>query len=654
MQNKSLPFAISINNLDKEIRGIFGRFQTKNSYNLNYILASLPFSLIDLLTTAGKAIDIKDKNVTFSQIIQRDVNYERVQEMADDYLEKSSDKVVFFPPLLVSLIGFDNGVAKDRYQNATPTFVNNEFVQKWDDFFEIRLPISEQDLGHKISDGKEEHFFYNFGASLKFSSAKVKLVVIDGQHRLEALRAIRKKDIAKIIEIPICIVFPPDAVKGVKEDITVDLRELFLTVNQQQQKVSGHFLTLLDDQRLSSETIRLWGDAWKHEIDDLGFTPLQLLEWNQRHDRLESQVTRPFTITTISIVSGALKDHLFCSEQATGKILSILNLYPKKSDLELHSDAPAIDDISDNNFHSSQFLILQKSIKDHVVPALNILFRRLSPYFEQEKKLISAFAYLEKKIIDQKNGYESFKLEVLQHFRTLQDIDTSFVKDAGRDFEQHSARNENGVARFFYLNVFQQALVRLWIDLSQKLTKLGISPEISAQAIVDALNDGFVKSAAVILAYDKLYVRRTLFNGEKLLVNVRSKTSWTDLLALSLGAKNSKIAFKASLLDRDVPEDTANQAVVIIISHALRSGHLYLERFKDIVRNDLAKNYFERDLDSNLIQKLTKLDRSDKAEDQSEFDKLIEAESTIRMAKARTQLALAIGINESTLISNLT
>ncbi|MDO9003988.1 MAG: hypothetical protein Q7V20_11090, partial [Aquabacterium sp.] len=200
-------------------------------------------------------------------------------------------------------------------------------------------------------------------------------------------------------------------------------------------------------------------------------------------------------------------------------------------------DAIPIDQISDTDFHSSQISILRERIESYIVPSLNILFRELSPYKNQEKKLKSAFKWLEDKVVQQSPGYETYKITALQNFRSTQiEVDTSVVRDAASEFEELAKRDEENGSKFFYYNVFQQALIRNWINLAKHLTKYELTPIQTANLMIKALNNSFVEKASKILAYDALYVRRMIFTGERVLINERAKTAWTDLVAVSLGS----------------------------------------------------------------------------------------------------------------------
>ena len=80
----SLPFEVSSDPFEKNIRGTYGRFATNESYQLNYVLSAIPISHVDHLVTATEAFDIS--KIDFEQLIQRDIDYERVEDIVKNYL----------------------------------------------------------------------------------------------------------------------------------------------------------------------------------------------------------------------------------------------------------------------------------------------------------------------------------------------------------------------------------------------------------------------------------------------------------------------------------------------------------------------------------------------------------------------------------------
>ena len=118
------------------------------------------------------------------------------------------------------------------------------------------------------------------------------------------------------IEVPVCLIFTPKAIAGAPEDMIEDFRELFVRVNGEAKRVSGHFLILLQDDSYTAVAIRSLAEAWRVDTAQ-GYSLLHLLEWNQRVEEQTRKRTRPFSISTIGIIHDTLSEHLFKEKLAS-------------------------------------------------------------------------------------------------------------------------------------------------------------------------------------------------------------------------------------------------------------------------------------------------------------------------------------------------
>ena len=92
------PKIISKDPFTQTLRGTFGRFKTSASHDVHYLLTSIPIDELSELSTAS-TLFTKDA-IKFDELIQRDIDQTRVVKIANDYLVGSTNKIVFFPPLL--------------------------------------------------------------------------------------------------------------------------------------------------------------------------------------------------------------------------------------------------------------------------------------------------------------------------------------------------------------------------------------------------------------------------------------------------------------------------------------------------------------------------------------------------------------------------
>jgi hypothetical protein len=477
---------------DKELDGVYGRFKTKQSFSLDYLLTSIKIDRLAWLETASDVLDID--SISFEAIVQRDIDYVRVQkEIIEEYLEKGKDRVIFFPPLMVTLFGIDAGNPITKYTSidSAPTEGEKLFVTTYDsNRFQIELPLSKEQTSHSIKYKGKTYYYVNYCGTLRYNSEKVRLVVLDGQHRLTALKKLiekGQKDLVAEVELPVCIFFAPGALRSAdsQESLLEDMRELFVTINKEAKEVSGHFIWLLKDKSLAAMSVRDLGDDWKRQGGE--FSYLHQLEWNQREASMADQAQKAFSVTTVSILAEALKAHIF-----TGKkdyTYSLLNLSEMESQLHSNDDSIAASEICEEWFDLKQTEILKSQIHKYITPSLDILFRTPSPYKTIRRVFEKGIAMLDESAGESIQGAAQFRNDVLGKFRSTNELDQQKVRDMERAFTE-TLRNDKELqdVKFFTRNIFHQALIRSWADLFHELRPIEtFLPSRIAEALVEAL-----------------------------------------------------------------------------------------------------------------------------------------------------------------------
>jgi hypothetical protein len=621
------------------------------------MLSSIPISQIDLLGTATESFDIS--KFDFEQLIQRDIDFERVEEIVEDYLEKGKNRVIFFPPLLVSLISVENGNIIEKYKSVTSKLdeKSKNITQTWDrDKFQLVLPISKDHTNTVIEHENEDHYVYNFGGVLKYNSQAVKLVVIDGQHRLTALKQLAKStdesknEIVKSVDIPICIVFSPDATVNDHDGETIsnDLRELFVTINNKGKQVSGHFLTLLKDKSLSAIAVRDLADKWKNTFIS-GYSRLQFLEWNQREPKRAFTRQRKYSISTVSIISDCLESYLFNDPLATNLLLNLLSV---SNDLKNADDSVAVEAICEDQFRPMHVAILKKCIATTVTSSLDLLLRKPRPYSELEKKYDKTCKWLDRQVEDNVGGAAAFKSNVLQQYRDINKFDAVSIRAISDEFIElikEDADEYDG--RYYFLNVFQQGLIRSWVALSLPLNQYEISPTEVAKALVPSLDLICFNKEKKLFDATRSYTQRTLFNGEKIIVNNRSKDLWKSLILSTLA--NSKVT-KKCVQELDLVPGKLSSGNLKEISAKLNevgrtNASSYIDEFKKSTRNDYEKYWREKDLSEAVVATLTKYSQSADEGDRVLFDDAIDKLVEERVDSAAETLSNVLEISKDSL-----
>lgn len=223
----------------------------------------------------------------FDEIMQRDIDDARVSTELIPYLldAKARGTVKFFPPIVIVVLP-----VKD--QSALPDTKYPKVTTKEEDHPDHKTPFKFIRAGavgmeafefeYPLYEGRpRRHDFVR----LKLNTSKVKLVIIDGQHRAMALLALYRnlmldwnqerrmpyKDYyaewtkARIagfnlnnLQLPIIVCTFPEIDTDYNGDLTLieAARRMFLTLNESARKVSKSRNLLLDDQDLVSHFMR--------------------------------------------------------------------------------------------------------------------------------------------------------------------------------------------------------------------------------------------------------------------------------------------------------------------------------------------------------------------------------------------------------------
>jgi hypothetical protein len=554
---------------DKHLDGVYGISKTMDSYKIDFLSTSMKIDkAVSQLRTALDELEFEE--LTFDEIIQRDIDEDRVKKkIIGEYLEKSHNEVIFFPPLVVSLVEIQNGVPVPNYPK--PIYEKKEnynewgpaIIKKWGNLFRAVYLIEEDTstdwmLEYKDEDDKEQKVHYaNFNVSLDYDSNHIKLIVVDGQHRLKALQKLYKKspDHIKDMDVPLCIFFPSNAtVEDGAETVVGDMRKCFVKINNEAQKVSGHFRDLLDDNRISCAIVRGLANNWKEKSKGSGKSKsqLHLLEWNQRQDSKANQRNVEYSITTVKILTD-----VFDKSILKGPNLGILlNSRSKQLELDAAGEKIKYDDITNEKFEPAQVPIIQELIEKYIVPSLDCLLRKPTPYSNLELCLNEKLSELNDRAKEsaaarsfQKRLFEFRKQTEEDRIDTPEscELEKKFVEDIEKEI-----KNDD----IYFKNVFQTGFLILWSDICLKLTtKFSIAPQEVADAMVSALNKFCFDYTHKVFHPDSSYTQDLLFTGTKINTQEFSKKGYKNLIAVTLLEDESMNEFNSHFADSNIHDE---------------------------------------------------------------------------------------------------
>lgn len=641
-----IPGVKKLAKFTKEVRGSFGRFKTDHSYQIYYLSTSIPVQDVNELSTAGELFS--SERIEFEELIQRDIDHSRVQKIANDYLSKGQGRVVFFPPLLACVVLVDDdGRLQKQYSKIEPESFDHPELgtvlrTTWDhDGFQLDLPEADAESSErKIEFLGGSHYFHDFAATLRLNPKRAKLVVLDGQHRLEAIRLLQKnaeqQQIIAGIEIPICVIWAPEAAESDtnKENMTQDFRELFVRVNSEPRKVSGHFIILLKDDSYSAMTLRRLADRWKLVEDPDRWSRLHLLEWNTREDERVDVRTRDFSVTTVSIVAKVLEEHVF----GAGVAPDLLNLEQSATTFESLDPTFSWDGVVDHTQKSKIDDVVKKHLDQYLVSALDILFRTSSPYVRLEASLGAAFKKLQKKVTENNSSFIGLKSLLNSYIYREEEMFEESARSAYVDFKSWIQIDLND--RVYFLSVFQQALVRFWISIAALLKPFGISADASASITVTALEQLVFVQKERFLSAERKFTRRTLWRNENVNFSAAwAKTAWSDLVGTSLlyaPVRTEVLKVLGAVYKVKADEQKA------IDEKLMQLGYHFAGRYGERLSEELVKETRQALTDffgEERAAQLHALKSSSKDVDRKEFDAAVRKKAETRYVEAMTELA---------------
>jgi DNA-sulfur modification-associated len=317
-------------------QGTYGEFHTLAG-KVSYLMTKAKLKadttpegiLTKHLAPVREVLEIKD--LDFNQLLQRDLDDYRVATDLVDYLLKPNFVgPAFYTPILAAVLPFDGPNPVDRYpENGDNSITKIDDIdwqqtQYGDAFRVLKLWDSDIQRPHKITLGR-----------LDFNSSRVKLVVIDGQHRAMALLAIRRtidhnwkeggsayryfyeqrindllkdrpKDFLENIEFPVCICwFPqPTSDNSSWPNPHKAARKLFVDVNKNARSPSKSRLILLSDSELTSIFVREFLNHLRTK--DARF-PLHAIEYDYPHEQGEGVPIRKTALASILMLNGAIE-----------------------------------------------------------------------------------------------------------------------------------------------------------------------------------------------------------------------------------------------------------------------------------------------------------------------------------------------------------
>lgn len=519
----------------KSLWGSFGKFRTGVSYPIEYLLTTVPIADLDLLNTAQ---EVRSETRDFELLMQRDIDMDRVRKQIIKYLSPAKTEAelrarpTFFPPLLAAIIPV-NGRNMSKYLPAEvvreeeDSEEGNLLVRDWGGILRFRfVPDLTGPLAYTPFGGEEKHV-RSFPVQVQFKHATstsiepaVRLVIIDGQHRLQALRELAHHSAEDVqdIDVPVCLINSPNstldrATHQAAQTLPIPnvFRELFVDVNKNALAVGGHFNSLLSDSTIGNLAVRSFCDT---VLKIYGENGLALVEWNIRTQKDATQITRKYSVTSIGVIEKALAKALGSKKNNAllKRVLSLglieADLYPQEFEYEYPNP------VSWDRFSPGQKQHLAEQVRKELVEkGLIPIFFKSEPFAVLREQFEASIAELERTISEKGNQFTEIKTALLQIVDYVPiGKDNNAAQTVLNQIEGSIARKyEAKASPILHYSVFQRALIHAWLDF---VDLVRADDELSLENMTAgfvALMNGALKPEGSHFSRDRRYMVHSVF-----------------------------------------------------------------------------------------------------------------------------------------------
>jgi hypothetical protein len=530
---------------DVELLGNFGRFVSSGSYPVEYFMASMPMA--QAYKYLKFARDVQMDDINFDLLMQRDIDENRVEKDIMPYLQQdeatAATRPLFFPPLLAAIVPVKDEKIQEYYGTRSIITPRTGFTGlSWAGHFRLYgkttssadgLSLQSDQEGEKI---KAKQALLNLRTS-ELDPNGVMLIVIDGQHRLRALKRLweEHRDKVRDLVVPVCVMYAPNSHSDNPDKLNTPsvprvFRNLFVDVNSTMTVVGGHFNILLSDKSVGDMTCRVFCDD---VLSKYGKEGLACIEWNTRTRSQSYNVTKVHTLTSIGVLQRGLEEN-FKPDMVVSYLLGISDvaqdLFPVGADKDDYYPK-----IKWDKFSYAQSNALKFRIKEYLSPLLVGLYFESVPF----KKLYSLFLKEVGRLKADlpKGGRTAISaqaiLQSILEYKPFDEKDSDFKKRWLVFEESIEAKRSSSTFGIVRYALFQRA----FFNVAGMFVRLGIEysvpPAQAFKAAITLLNVIFEKNSDVF-HFDKSYLQYTVFEQKRIRTRDETKSAIRDLILAHL------------------------------------------------------------------------------------------------------------------------
>ena len=626
--------------------GTFGNFSAAGSFPVDYVLTSFDIEDLKHLTFARELVS---NSLDFEMMMQRDIDEDRARKELAEYIypsNKSSTElesnIVFFPPIIVAILRVKDDEILTYYPERQDN-IDGDFVEsRWGDLFKIK-GFSDENLkqSSKLGDYRVQKSPVEIG--LNTNSDGAKLVVIDGQHRLFAIKEMLNSDKKSALEdlhLPVCIVFPPNATEPNQinkvPSSTEVFRHLFVDVNATMEQVGGHFTILLKDNNISSVAIRKLCDKIIRD-SDYGRETLSAIEWNTKSKKDATVLTKRYSVTSIGIIEKALSETIGNSQRVINYVLD--------NEVEIEWE----------NFDLSQRASFDDVISRTLVERIYTFIMGIDVYRSCFDKHVALLNAIEEKACGTNNSTK-YKIvhKAILNATTIPSDEKGIIEDIYAQLLSDSQQfRKNNVTMVINYALFQRAFFSVWYTLLTKLRSY-YNAEVVTDFSIIVINKA-LKDELGLLSLSNKFCQYNIWLDGGIKKGEGTKKNIHDLIIGNLSGLN----VREILLENNMTHENIDSVVVELEGASEKALNDYFVKYKENRQKSFQVEYVRSSqLTEDEIEELdqakrmfeislakVKAGKIDKADIDYTFEKLVSNYVSDEVEEAIQELRNLIGFD---------
>ena len=235
----------NIDTYNAKINGFYGELGSDDANQVVFLQTAITPDELDMISLIGDIPGSRKWSVR--DLFQRDVDVKRVEDGLIPYF-KDESKVKFFNPITLTMLMMDgNEIIRDLPpMTIRPNVQDGNSDRRYDiveakDFFRFKIPLNRSGVPS----------YYQ--SSLEWNSRKVKIVAIDGQHRLTALKLYKEDNPRQDFQnwsIP-AVLFSVKQGATTNTSLLDIIRSIFIYINTEAKTPSRARQILLSDESIN-------------------------------------------------------------------------------------------------------------------------------------------------------------------------------------------------------------------------------------------------------------------------------------------------------------------------------------------------------------------------------------------------------------------